>query len=125
MKKIIQNWRSLLRFAVFAVSSFAFASAPVANAAVSNLDGLIGEVKRYMGYAVPIIVGLAVIAFMYGVLMFIWNAGDDTKREEGKMFILYGLIGLAVMTTLWGLVRIFAGTFGFPIGLPSLKPQSF
>ncbi len=125
MKKGLTHWRSGLRFVVIAVSSFALTHASTASAAVANLDGLIYEVKRYMGVAVPLLVGAAVIAFLYGVVTYIFNAGNEEKREEAQMFILYGLIGLAVMTTLWGLVRIFAGTFGFPIGLPSLKPQTF
>jgi fumarate reductase subunit D len=74
-------------------------------------------------YIIPIIIGLAVVAFLWGMFKLI-NAGDDEgKRKEAKDIIIYGIVGLFVMVSVWGLVNILVGTFGFNFMLPSLPPQ--
>jgi hypothetical protein len=52
------------------------------------------------------IFSLATLFFLWGVMKFI-RASDTTKKEEGKKFIMYGLLGLFVMTSLWGIISIF------------------
>lgn len=53
----------------------------------------------------------AFLVFLWGMFEFIANAGNDTKREQGKMAILWGIIGLAIIFGAYGLVNLAAGTF--------------
>lgn len=71
---------------------------------------------------VPVIFGLALVAFLWGGAKYIFNAADATKRKEGNAMMLYGIIALFVMLSIWGLVSLLGGTFGISIGLPIL-PQ--
>lgn len=61
---------------------------------------------------IPIVMTLALLYFIYGVVNFFLapDAGDK-KREEGKKFMLWGIIGLFVMISVWGLVSILTSTF--------------
>jgi hypothetical protein len=34
---------------------------------------------------------------------------DAEKRQNGKMFAIYSIIGLAVLFSVWGLVRVLLG----------------
>ena len=71
-----------------------------------------------------LIISLALMFFLWGVVKFIWNGGAEKERESGKQYMLWGLIGLAVMVSLWSLVYILAGTFGlYPqgVGVPALR----
>jgi hypothetical protein len=62
---------------------------------------------------VPLIFALAFFAFLWGILnYFIIGATDETKREEGKQFLIYGLLGLVVLFSVWGLVNVVLFTFG-------------
>ena len=61
------------------------------------------------GRIVPILMSLAMLVFIWGVLKFIRNAGDEGERETGKQVMLWGLIGLFVMASVWSLVAILSG----------------
>lgn len=58
-----------------------------------------------------LLIAVAVLIFLYGVVKFIGAAGDEAKRKEGKDLIIYGLIGLFVMVSVWGLVNVLVSTF--------------
>jgi Type IV secretion system pilin len=64
-----------------------------------------------MGYAIPIIFSLALVVFLWGIVKYIVPAGDETSIAEGRTMMIYGLIGLAVMVAVWGLVGLVTKTF--------------
>jgi hypothetical protein len=63
---------------------------------------------------VPLIFAVAFLMFVFGVAQgFIFNAGDPKKREDGRKFAVWGIIAFFIMVSVWGLVNILVGTFGF------------
>ncbi len=62
---------------------------------------------------IPVIIAAALVVFLWGVLTFIKNADNDAGRKKGRDFILWGLIGLFVMFSVWGLIYFLSETFGF------------
>jgi hypothetical protein len=63
---------------------------------------------------VPLIFAAAFLVFVFGVAQaFIFNGGDPNKIKDGRKFALYGIIGFFLMLSVWGLVNILVGTFGF------------
>jgi hypothetical protein len=60
---------------------------------------------------VPLLIGLAVVVFVYGVLLLVLSEGGE-KKEEGKEFMFWGIIGIFVMVSVWGLVSVLKSTFG-------------
>lgn len=73
---------------------------------------------------IPFIFALAVVMFIWGaVKFFIINADEEAKRAQGKQFMIWGIIALAVMISVWGLVGILGDTFNISHGvLPTVKP---
>jgi Type IV secretion system pilin len=62
---------------------------------------------------IPLIFAIATVAFVWGVVQFfILNADEEAKRAQGKQYMIWGIIGLAVMLSVWGLVGIVGSTFG-------------
>lgn len=61
---------------------------------------------------VPLLMTVALIMFFVGMIRFIASAGDETKRKEGKQFMLWGIIGLFVMLTIFGILGVLVNTFG-------------
>ena len=70
---------------------------------------------------VPLLMALAVVVFIYGVIQYMINANDSAKREEGRNFMIWGIVALFVITSIWGLVKLLAGTFGIGFALPQLQ----
>ncbi len=62
---------------------------------------------------VPVIFALAFLTFVWGVFdLFFLSVGDVQKQNKARSFILYGLIGMAVLFSVWGLVSVLLNTFG-------------
>ncbi|HEY4518454.1 MAG TPA: pilin [Candidatus Paceibacterota bacterium] len=50
----------------------------------------------------------AVLYFLWGVASFMMNREDESKANEGKQHMLYGVIGLAVILGAFGIVNVIA-----------------
>jgi hypothetical protein len=85
----------------------------------TDVTGLITNISDVFSALVPILIGGAIIAFLFGVLRFVFNAGKEDKRAEGRNFMIYGLIGIVVMVSVWGLVRFVMNTLGVTNSGPS------
>jgi hypothetical protein len=73
---------------------------------------------------IPLIFAIATVMFVWGVVQFfIINANEEAKRAQGKQFMIWGIVALAVMLSVWGLVGILGTTFGIGTSvLPHVTP---
>ena len=55
---------------------------------------------------------VAFLMFVYGILQFIRNIDSDSEREIGKRNMIYGVIGMVIMVSVFGIINIIAGTIG-------------
>ncbi len=58
------------------------------------------------------LLSLALILFLYGLFEYLVKADSDEGRETGKRHILWGFIGLVVMTSAFAILKIAVATFG-------------
>jgi len=58
------------------------------------------------------IFALALLYFLYGVIIFIKDADDETARDTGKKHMLWGIVGLFIMVSVYGIIGIIIGTIG-------------
>ena len=74
---------------------------------------------------IPLIFAVATVMFVWGVVQFfIINADEEKKRAQGKQFMIWGIVALAVMLSVWGLVGILGATFGVGTSvLPKVTPS--
>jgi len=76
----------------------------------TSTTGIIGVMSTVI---VPLIFTLAFLVFIWGVInYFFLHGSEEAKREEGRQFILWGLIGMAVLFSVWGFVNILLSTLG-------------
>jgi len=54
---------------------------------------------------VPLLYALAFLFFLIGVVRFLFSM-EDEKRNEGKKFIFWGIMGFVVLFAVWGIVKI-------------------
>ncbi|MEX0935108.1 MAG: pilin [Candidatus Paceibacterota bacterium] len=77
-----------------------------------NLTDLVFIVFDLIELAVPLIFALAILFFLWGVFNFIFiNQNNPEKREEGKKFMIWGIMSIFVMVSLWGIVNLLSNTF--------------
>ena len=58
---------------------------------------------------IPIVFTLALLFFFWGVAKYIW--GEGMGKEEGKKIMIWGVVALFVMASVWGLVAFIQGEF--------------
>ncbi|MFZ1074892.1 MAG: hypothetical protein WAN50_00770 [Minisyncoccia bacterium] len=62
---------------------------------------------------VPVIFALAFAAFIWGLQDYFFLHGNDEKaRASGRQFALWGILGLVVLLSVWGLVNMLLSTLG-------------
>lgn len=79
--------------------------------AVDNVAELILEILYLLNLVIPLIFGLALVYFLWGLAQFILNAGNETARENARSIMIWGIIALFVMVSVWGLVNVLSNTF--------------
>lgn len=94
----------------------------VANAAqVSDFGSLVGLFVSMIKTLVPLIVGLTLLYFIWGIFQLVRSNSEDARKEAIGM-ITYGIVSLAVMVSVWGLVSILTSTFfGGTLIIPQLR----
>ncbi|MBI2475971.1 MAG: hypothetical protein HYV67_01900 [Candidatus Taylorbacteria bacterium] len=109
MKKLILGssfGTALLGFAQVAAAQPAPVVEKTVGFDISGIGGLITALNRIINYIIPFLIGLAVLVVIYGVFSFISNAADEEARANAKQFIIWGIIGIFIMLSVWGLVTI-------------------
>ncbi|MCE9585039.1 pilin [Candidatus Nomurabacteria bacterium] len=94
---------------------FAFAQTTNCNAValgqLGTLDALLCKIGSLLNSIVPVLIALGVVYFIWGVVSYVIS-DDEEAKKAGKDRMIYGIIGLAVIVSVWGLVSILKNTFG-------------
>lgn len=76
---------------------------------VRDFPELINFAMNTINDIIILIIALGVVWVVYLAFMLIKAEGD--KKEEARNSIIYGIVGIFVMVSIWGLVNIFVNTF--------------
>jgi len=79
---------------------------------LSNFQQLVDSVGRLIATALPILVALALLFFFYGLAKFILAAGNEESKAEGRRIMVWGIVALFVMVSIWGLVAFLGSALG-------------
>ena len=83
----------------------------VAGQGVTTIQTFLCKIADILSAIVPILIILGVIYFVWGVISYV-IASDEEAKTVGRDRIIFGIIGLAVIIAVWGLVKILTNTFG-------------
>jgi hypothetical protein len=86
-------------------------AACVPGAPINDIPTLICKIGSILNSLVPVLIALGIVYFVYGVITYVISSDEEAKKA-GRNRIIYGIIGLAVIVGVWGLVRIVTNTFG-------------
>lgn len=82
----------------------------VALAAPSTFKGLIDLFIYYIQQVTPIVFGFAFVAFFWGLMKYIFAAGNESEKENGKNIMVWGLIGIFFLSSIVAIVSMVGGT---------------
>jgi glucose uptake protein GlcU len=72
---------------------------------------------------IPLIIGIALLLFLWGILKYGFSR-DDESRKESIAIIVNGIIILFVMVSVWGFVWLLMDFFGIDSYWSNLLPDS-
>lgn len=103
--------KKLIPIAVFLLSIPAVASAQTVQ---DILDGL----YSIMDQAIPVLIGLALLFFLWGLARYMLKTDDVEGKKAARSIMLWGVIILFVMVSVWGLVNFLGDSFNLDNNAP-------
>jgi FtsH-binding integral membrane protein len=92
--------------------TFADVCSALANDTFSDLVGksicIINKTLIPFGFA------LAMVIFIYGVVGYVAKGDDEEARKKGREFIIWGIIGIFMMVSIFGFVKLLDNTLKLP-----------
>jgi uncharacterized membrane protein YidH (DUF202 family) len=114
MKKLLcRGWVAVVAFA----PALAFAQ----NFGTNGFFGLLDAANTLINRLIPFIIALTVLVFLWGVFKFVIS-NDAEARKEARSYMVWGIVSLFIMVSVWGLVNILVRTFSLNTNAPAL-PQ--
>ena len=79
---------------------------------MTDITGLISKiVELIVNPLIQLLFAVALVYFLWGVYQYVAGASSPEKRETGAKHILWGLVGLAIMISVFAIIQISSNTF--------------
>ena len=86
------------------------------DSAVTAAKSVLARIEDAILFPImTLLLAVAMLFFLYGAFQFVYGAADGEVRQEGKKHMMWGIIGLLIMVSALGLLRIAANTFGVDV----------
>ena len=85
--------------------------------APGNLTQLISFSCDILNRLIPVLIAVALVVFFWGLIQYI------RTHKNGKEIMIAGLVGLFIMVSVWGIIRIAQNTLGVGGGGSPTVPQ--
>ncbi len=83
----------------------------------TDFKGLVDIFIELIQAVLPVIAGLALLVFLWGLAKFIFSvSGDEKAVGEGKNLMKWGLIALFILVSFWAIIELVHGDI-FGLGL--------
>jgi len=76
---------------------------------------VVNDVTDLVRASIPVLAGAALLVFIAGLAQYIFQAGDQSSVETGRNRMIAGVVGLFVISAIWGLVTLLSSTLGLGV----------
>lgn len=76
----------------------------------STFGDVVAYVISLIDITIPVLATLALVLFFVGVVRYIAKSGDAHGKTEERQIILWGLVALFVIFSIWGILRVLNNT---------------
>lgn len=73
---------------------------------IGGILSLLAQASDLINRLIPFVIALTVLIFLWGIFKFVIAGGDGEARKEAQGYIIWGIVALFVMVSVWGLVNI-------------------
>ncbi len=86
--------------------------AALAQNPITNLNEVASKASQLGNLVIGLTISIAVLWIIVNTVIYLIATNDPAKRAQGGHGILFGVVGLFVILSIWGLVAILRNTFG-------------
>jgi len=117
MKKVLAS------FIVFATPFIVFAQDTTTTLdAATGLGKVIALISGLINALIPLLIAAALLAFFWGLVQYIFKVGGG-KSKGGRSLMIWSLVTLFVMVSVWGLVNLLRDSLGIVGNETVVVPQ--
>lgn len=103
MSQIILLKKKLIFISIL---SFSVILPVIVLAESETLNNLLATVTDLLNKVIALLFVLATVYFLWGVVQYVVGAGGKEEQlKQGKQHMLWGIIGMAIMLSAWGIVE--------------------
>jgi hypothetical protein len=113
MKKLF----ALLFLFALPVLTFGATAQKTGSSGITDADSLIAKANKILDAIIPIFIAFAVVYLIYAIVRFV-IATDEEGRAKGKSMVGWGILGLFLILSIWGLVNILVNTLDLSNDVP-------
>ncbi|MDP2705291.1 MAG: hypothetical protein U1D31_01250 [Patescibacteria group bacterium] len=88
------------------------AAPALAFAQLGNVEDIISAIGSIVTLLIPIAFSAALLFFFWGLAQYILSAGNEEAKAQGRNMMIWGIVALFVMASVWGLVAFIGDALG-------------
>ncbi len=114
--------RLLIHISAFAFVAVIFLPAVVSADAITDvINPLIKKIDQYILNPILVLMFfLAALYFFWGVFKMVSNVDNPTELATGKQAMIWGVLGMVIMISAYGIVNLIIATFNID---PKFQPD--
>ena len=107
---------------LFILPVFVFAQQPDPDP--TYLHTLITAFLPLINILIKVALSVGLLMFIWGLVKFITHSGNEKSIEQGRQFMIWGVIILFVMVSVWGIIALMQTMFDADGGAPMTVPST-
>jgi hypothetical protein len=82
-----------------------------AFASAQTLLNTLALVNTFLNALIGLFITLAIVVFFWGLIRYLTNLKGGEGGKEGIQIMLWGVVAIFVMVSIWGIIRLLQSTF--------------
>lgn len=74
----------------------------------SGFSAFMDKIKGTLNQIIVLLFALVTVYFIWGIVQYVGAGGDEARLKTGKKHMIWGIIGMSIMASAWGIVNIIA-----------------
>ena len=70
--------------------------------------------------AILVIFAFGFFLFVWGLIEFLWNLRGGEVQNDGKQHMIWGIVGMLIMVSVFGIISLIDSTFNLNISNPDV-----
>jgi hypothetical protein len=78
-----------------------------------SVKAFVGKIStEILNPLIALMFAVALMYFFYGIAAYIWNPDNEDAREKGRIGMLWGIVGMFVMVSVFGIMWFIIRSIG-------------